>query len=178
MANDSSLANGREALVLVSEFASQSFSQASDALTALLTVAQKLLDYQTVLITQIDPVKAQLRIHEVLNTDPALTVPPGLQIPLTASPCQHVASSIQPFEAGDMFADPELALLPACKDMGAKAYVGVPVVMADGSFFGTMAGLDKGSKEQTPEHAEWLQILARLAALEIQRQEIKELVAS
>jgi GAF domain-containing protein len=77
-----------------------------------------------------------------------------------------------------MFADPELALLPACKDMGAKAYVGVPVVMADGSFFGTMAGLDKGSKEQTPEHAEWLQILARLAALEIQRQEIKELVAS
>ena len=165
-------------MALVAEFASQTFSQADDALNVLLVVAQKLLGYQTVLITQIDPVKSQLRIHAVLNTDPELTVPPGLQIPLTASPCQHVADSIQPFKAGDMFADPDLAMLPACKDMGAKAYAGVPVVIADGSFFGTLAALDKGSKEQSPEHVEWLQVLARLAALEIQRQEIKELVAS
>jgi hypothetical protein len=53
----------------------------------------------------------------------------------------------------------------------------VPVVVADGSFFGTLVGLDTRSVEQSPQHVEWLQVLARLAALEIQRQEIKELVA-
>ena len=77
-----------------------------------------------------------------------------------------------------MFADPGLAMLPACKDMGAKAYVGVPVVVADGSFFGTLVGLDTGFQEQSPEHVEWLQVLARLAALEIERQDIRELVAT
>src|SRR5215210_6735361 len=135
MTISSSGASRSDTLALVSEFASQTFAQAEDALNALLRVAQKILGYQTVLISQIDPEKSQLRIHAVLNTDPALTVPPGLQIPLTASPCQHVASSIQPFKAGDMFADPDLAMLPACKDMGAKAYLGVPVIAADGSFF-------------------------------------------
>ena len=69
-------------------------------------------------------------------------------------------------------------MLPACKDMGARAYVGVPVVVADGSFFGTLVGLDTGSKKQLPEHVEWLQVLARLAALEIQRQDTTEVVAS
>jgi GAF domain-containing protein len=166
------------ALELVSRFAARVFPQADDALNALLAVAQKILGYQTVLISQIDPERSQLRIHAVLNSDPALTVPPGLQIPLTASPCQHVAGSIQPFEADDMFSDPDLAMLPACKDMGARAYVGVPVVVADGSFFGTLVGLDTGSKKQLPEHVEWLQVLARLAALEIQRQDTKEVVAS
>ena len=51
-----------------------------------------------------------------------------------------MAGSIQPFVSVDMFADRDLAMLPAC--MGAKAYIGVPVVAADGSFFGTLVGLD------------------------------------
>ena len=52
-----------DALGLVSQFAAQTFSQADDALNALLAVAQKILGYQTVLISQIDPEKSQLRIH-------------------------------------------------------------------------------------------------------------------
>jgi diguanylate cyclase len=167
-----------DALGIVSQLAARTFSQPDDALNALLAVTQKILGYQTVLISQIDPAKSQLRIHAVLNGDPALTVSPGLQIPLTASPCQRVAGSIQPFEAANMSADPTLATLPACKDLGAKAYVGVPIIVADGSFFGTLVGLDADSKKQSQEHVEWLQVLARLAALEIQRQEIKELVAT
>ena len=77
-----------------------------------------------------------------------------------------------------MFSDPDLAMLPACKDMGARAYIGVPVVGADGSFFGTLVGLDTGSKKQLPEHVKWLQVLARLATLEIQRQDTKQIAAN
>jgi len=178
MATNKSTVSSTETLELVSELAARSFPRPDEALQAVLTVAQRILGYQTVLISQIDREKSQLRIHAVLNTDPALVVPPGLQIPLTASPCQHVAGSIQPFEAANMLADPALAVLPACKDLGAKAYVGVPVIAPDGSFFGTFAGLDTGSKEQLIEHVEWLQVLARLAAPEIQRQDVQELVVT
>jgi GAF domain-containing protein len=171
-------ASGSETLELVADFAARRFPGPDEALQALLEVAQRIVGYQTVLISQIDVQNSQLRIHAVLNTDPALVVPAGLQIPLTASPCQHVAGSIQPFEAANMFADPELAVLPACKDLGAKAYIGVPVVAPGGSFFGTLVGLDTGSKEHLIEHVEWLQVLARLAAPEIQRQDVQDLVVT
>ena len=64
---------------------------------------------------------SQLRVHAVKNADPALSVPQGLQIPLTASPCHHAAGSVEPFTSADMHADPELAGLPAAKDMGATS---------------------------------------------------------
>ena len=75
-----------------------------------------------------------------------MTVPPGLQIPLTASPGQHVPASVRPFLAGDLSADPQHAVLPAAKDMGARAYIGVPIVLADGTFFGALVGLDSRPK--------------------------------
>jgi GAF domain-containing protein len=145
-------------------------------LDAILAAAQQTIGYQTVLMSQIDRDQSLLRIHAVLNADPALTVPPGLQIPLTASPCQHVASSVQPFNAADMASDRDLALLPAAKDMGAKAYLGVPVVLGDGSFFGTFVGLDTRPQEQTAEQVQWFQVFARIAAGEVQRQTISQLV--
>ena len=54
-----------------------------------------------------------------------------------------------------MLSDPELMLLPAAKDMGATAYLGVPVVLADGTFFGTLVGLDTKPQESSPAHVQW-----------------------
>ncbi len=164
-------------IAAVANLASTSFDSAEEGLDAVLAAAQQVLGYQTVLMSQIDPEQSLLRIHAVQNTDPALTVPLGLQIPLTASPCQHVATSVRPFNASDMHADPDLALLPAAKDMGATAYLGVPVVLADGSFFGTLVGLDTRPQNQTAEQTQWMQILAGLAAAQVQRQGLKQLVA-
>jgi hypothetical protein len=128
-----------------------------------------------VLISEISTTHSQLRVHAVRNTDPALTVPQGLQIPLTDSPCKHVARSTAPFAHGDMHADADLAGLPAAKDLGATSYLGVPVLLADGSFFGTLVGLDLQAREPDPEQLAWLQVLARLAAWELQRQDARQL---
>jgi diguanylate cyclase len=164
------------ALAEVADFSSKGFADPDDALAALLDVVQKIIKFQTVLISEISTAKAQLRVHAVKNADPALTVPLGLQIPLSDSPCHHVASAGEPFTAADMHADLELAMLPAAKDMGATSYIGVPIVLADGSFFGTLVGLDIASKESPKELVQWLEILARLAALELQRQDARQLV--
>ena len=161
----------------VADLATKSFPDSDEALNGVLATAQQLIGYQTVLMSQVDREQSLLRIHAVLNTDPALTVPPGLQIPLTASPCQHVASSVLPFNASNMPTDAGLALLPACKDMGATAYMGVPVMLSDGSFFGTLVGLDTKEQAQTTEQTQWFQILARIAAGHIERQGVRQLVA-
>jgi GAF domain-containing protein len=164
------MAAGSTPVDLVAELAAQSFDRPEQAVDSLLGVLQQIIGFQTVLISDISRERSTLRIHAVRNSDPALTVPPGLEIPLTASPCQHVASSVSPFMSADMQADAGLAVLPAAKDMGAKSYIGVPILLADGSFFGTLVGLDTGSKDQPHEYILWMQILARLAALHVQRQ--------
>jgi hypothetical protein len=72
--------------------------------------------------------------------------------------------------SADMQADAGLAVLPAAKDMGAKGYIGVPVRCPDGSFFGTLVGLDTGLKDQPEAFVQWMQILARLASPYVEHQ--------
>jgi diguanylate cyclase len=164
------MATASEPLELVAGLAVRSFASPEEALDSVLEVLQQIIGFQTVMVSDINIERSTLRIHAVRNSDPALTVPPGLEIPLTASPCQHVASSTAPFMSGDMQADAGLAVLPAAKDMGAKGYIGVPVLLADGSLFGTLVGLDAGLKDQPKEYIQWMQILARVAAQHVQRQ--------
>jgi GAF domain-containing protein len=165
-----------DVLARVADHTSRTYAGADEALEALLVVAQQAVGYRTVLVTHIDVPQCLLQIHAVLNTDPALVVPAGLQIPMTASPCQHVATGVAPLAVADMQAVPDLAVLPAAKDMGARAYLGVPVLLADGTFFGTMAALDTSPQPPSDDHIRWLQLLARLAALEVQRQHVGQLV--
>lgn len=170
MTSDKNLADS-SALQLTADLAAQSFEDPGDALAAVLGVAQQITRFQTVLISEITTTTSTLRIHAVRNTDPALTVPAGLEIPLTASPCQHVAASVTPFTSMNMQDDAELSVLPAAKDMGASAYIGAPIVLADGSFFGTLVGLDTSPRgQEASEYMPWLQILAGLAAPQLQRQ--------
>lgn len=162
------------ALTLTAKVASETFGDPAEALEAILDAARRITGFQTVLLSEISTAECTLRIHAVQNSDPALTVPPGLQIPLTASPCQHVATSVQPFVSANMQANAELSVLPAAKDMGASAYIGVPVVLGDNSFFGTLVGLDTEPREESLEHIQWMQVLARMAAQQIERQRAAE----
>jgi GAF domain-containing protein len=169
MTIDGDVDAGAGALSLTATLASQTYKTNEDAVNAVLDVAQQITGFETVLISEISTARSELRIHAVENTQPGLTVPAGLTIPLTASPCQHVANSVSPFVSTDMHADAELAVLPAAKDMGATSYIGVPVVLADGSFFGTLVGLDTAAHERSQQTVEWMQILAQLAARHLER---------
>jgi GAF domain-containing protein len=162
------------ALASTAKVASETFGDPVEALEAILGAAQRITGFQTVLLSEISTEKGELCIHAVENSDPALTVPLGLKIPLASSPCQHVATSVEPFVSTNMQANAELSVLPAAKDMGASAYIGVPVVLGDGSFFGTLVGLDTEPHEESQEHIQWMQVLARIAAQQIERQRAAE----
>jgi GAF domain-containing protein len=161
---------GDDALALVANLTTQSFRTTDEAIQAVLAVLQRITGLDTTLVSQIDRSKSELRVLAAHNAAPSLTVPAGLQIPLSMSPCHRVAGSDQPFISADMREDPELAVLPAAKDLGACAYVGVPVVLADGAFFGTLVGLNTAPQANLGQHLHWMQILAQLAAFQIERQ--------
>ncbi len=160
----------RGALTLTAHLATQRFRTAEEALQALLVTLQQITGLQSVLITQIGKADSTLHVIAAYNTDPALTIPAGLQLPLMMSPCHRVAGSDEPFTMADLREDAELAVLPATKDLGACAYVGVPILRADGSFFGTLVGLDTTPQDQLSQHLPWMQILAQLAAFQLERQ--------
>jgi hypothetical protein len=157
------------ALALAAKAATQTNADPDEALDAILAAFQEVVDCQTVLTTHID--STDIHILKVLNTQPdALDVPEGLTIPRTASPCMHIAEDVAPYNSLDMHADPHLADLPAAKDMGATTYFGVPVLLPDGTFFGSFAALDTGKKDHSEDTTQAMQVLARLAGEQLARQ--------
>ena len=158
------------ALALTAGLTTTSFQSTDEAIQAVLAVVQHITGLETTLMTNIRKAESALHVIAVYNTDPALNVPAGLEIPLTMSPCRNVAGSDRPFISADMREDAELAALPAAKDLGACAYVGVPVFLADGSFYGTLVGLGRTPQDELDRHIRWMQILAQLAAFQIERQ--------
>ncbi len=113
---------------------------------------------------------SSLHVIAACNTDPALNLPAGLKIQLTMSPGRNVAGSDSPFTSADMREDAELPVLPTARDLGACAYVGVPVLLADGSFYGTLVGPGKTPRDELDRHIQWMQFLAQLAVFQIERQ--------
>ena len=105
-----------DALALTADLTTKSFQTADEAIQAVLTVVQQITGLETTLMTNISKADASLHVIATYNSDPALNVPAGLQIPLTMSPCRNVAGSDRPFISADMRQDAELAVLPAAKD--------------------------------------------------------------
>ena len=170
MATTTNRTGTRDALTLTAHLATQRFQTADEAIDALLVTLQQIIGLQSVLITQIDKAASTLQVLAAHNSDPALTIPAGLQLPLTMSPCHRVAGADEPFMMADLRDDAELAVLPATKDLGACAYVGVPIRRADGTFVGTLVGLDTTPQDQLSQHVPWMQILAQLGAFQLARQ--------
>ena len=61
--------------------------------------------------------------------------------------------------------------MPAVRGLGARAYVGVPVVLPDGSFFGTLCGVDPSPQTPREEAVGLLSVLARLLAFQFDREQ-------
>lgn len=81
----------------------------------------------------------------------------------------RVSGSVEPLAVTDMTSDPLTAQLPSTRELGARRYVGVPVVRADGSLFGTLCGLDPRAGETGRDVIAWMSVLARIIAFQFDR---------
>lgn len=61
--------------------------------------------------------------------------------------------------------------MPSTMDLGARAYVGVPVVRTDGTLVGTLCGLHSEARDIPAAGVQFLAVLGRLLAFQVEREE-------
>ena len=97
----------------------------------------------------------------------------GLCLPEEAGYCSAMLRGDLPSGVPDTADHPVSAALPVTAALGVGSYNGVPVVLADGTVHGTLCTLDRSTATEADSSArtETLAVLARLVALQVQRQQ-------
>ncbi|MEO7101785.1 MAG: ATP-binding protein [Gemmatimonadaceae bacterium] len=90
------------------------------------------------------------------------------EIRLAPSFCQHAILSASPLVVRDATADPGFADLPAVKDMGIRAYLGIPLVTEGGDALGSFCVFDTRPRDWTQQQIAILTDLAAAAMTEIE----------
>ena len=74
-----------------------------------------------------------------------------------------------------MQTDPEFSSHAAAElSPDIRSFIGVPVILSDGTFYGTLCAVDPASQALTRQQADLLTVLARLLATQIERQRVEE----
>ena len=93
--------------------------------------------------------------------------PPGRAVSLTHSMCQHVVASGEPMVVGDTRNHPLLRDNGAVTDLGAGAYLGVPIRSPSGHVLGTLCAVDVEAREWSVDDVATLLATASAAQGEI-----------
>ncbi len=96
----------------------------------------------------------------------------GTVFPVSHSFCSGIAGSVEPrpLLIENTYADPVLASHPAAALFPTiGSYLGVPLVLADETLFGTLCVVDPEPRTFPPEQVGFLVVLARLLATQIER---------
>jgi DNA-binding NarL/FixJ family response regulator/signal transduction histidine kinase len=83
-----------------------------------------------------------------------------------------VIGSVEPMIINDVQQIDDFQDIPAVAVFGMRAYIGVPIVLADGGIYGTLCALDRTPQQKTHRELDALLILARLLASQLDRQQI------
>lgn len=96
-------------------------------------------------------------------------MPPLRETPVEYSLCQHAVGAGAVVAIPDTLADPRVRDIPVVTRYGVRAYVGVPLVTADGHTLGALCALDTRVRAWTAGEIETLADLAAVAVAEIER---------
>ncbi|HWH45015.1 MAG TPA: HD domain-containing phosphohydrolase [Thermoleophilaceae bacterium] len=95
----------------------------------------------------------------------------GTEIPLTDSYCQRMLDGVIPNAIGDAHSVPAVSDLEVTESAGIAAYVGVPVVLSDGTLYGTLCCADHDEKSLGGREVQFVRLLAKLAARAVERED-------
>ncbi len=93
------------------------------------------------------------------------------QTPESHSLCLRVVDSAQPFVIGDTRARPEMRDTPAVVTLGVVAYIGMPLVSADGHVLGALCAIDHEPRAWSDAEISTMADLARAVTSELQLRE-------
>jgi diguanylate cyclase (GGDEF)-like protein len=94
----------------------------------------------------------------------------NLAIPLGDAFCSHMAEDRAPRLCNDVSRDSVYATLPMQDRVGARAYLGVPVELSDGTRVGSLAALRHSAERFTDADEQLFLMLARVLGSELERE--------
>jgi diguanylate cyclase (GGDEF)-like protein len=111
-------------------------------------------------------------IHRIVDTrnGTGVGLRSNLAIPLGDAFCSHMAEDRAPRVCNDVNRDPVYASLPMQKRVGARAYLGVPLELSDGTRVGSLAALRHTVEPFTDADEQLFLMLARVLASELERE--------
>lgn len=136
-------------------------------LEVLLALVAEALDMDLVLVGHVNP--NTYTATAAFCRDPAIPLTKGSEIPIGDTYCREEITARAPFAIGDAAVDPTYREHPGYRKFGLRAYVGVPLLLEDGSLYGTLCATDTRPKEITPEMVDRILLLSGLVAVEISR---------
>ncbi|HWC27669.1 MAG TPA: HD domain-containing phosphohydrolase [Solirubrobacteraceae bacterium] len=138
---------------------------ASRGIAAALAAAREVLGMDIAYLSEFGAGSQQVR-----DTDgPAdvFNLQQGTSVPLEQSYCRRMVEGAIPNAIPDARAHPVLGELEVTEEAGIGSYIGVPVRLRDGQFYGTLCCVSRETHPLTRSDVAFMHILARLAAGQI-----------
>src|SRR5688572_5648724 len=157
------------AITAAAQASSASYRSFADATRAVLDMLERHMPEATLFLAHLD--RGQF-IHRIVDTRKGgeFGLRSNLAIPLGDAFCSHMAEDRAPRLCNDVARDPVYASLPMQDRVGARAYLGVPLELSDGTRVGSLAALRHSSEPFTDADEQLFLMLARVLASELERE--------
>jgi signal transduction histidine kinase len=165
--NQAGASDTNDMLAALADISTTDFSNPAELTATYLSAIQHLLGVRGVLITQL--VDGAITISASSSTEWEL--PPGKGFAFEGSFCQYVQNSGAPLIIADALHDTRVNNIAMRSELGIRAYLGVPIYMPDGSFYGTVCAVDPLPRAFSQPQVDLLRIIAGHLAIAAERQQ-------
>jgi diguanylate cyclase (GGDEF)-like protein len=148
---------------------SATYRSFADATRSVLDLLERHLPDAVLYLAHLDRSQATHRIVDARNGS-GVGLRSNLAIPLGDAFCSHMAEDRAPRLCNAVGRDPVYRDLPMQEQVGARAYLGVPLELSDGTRVGSLAALRHSVAGFTDADEQLFQMLARVLASELERE--------
>ncbi len=156
----------------LSQLAGTRFESVDDATEAVLVTMTDLLGMRTSWVTELDSAACDLTVKQSHTEPGGFDMHPGAAAPVAATFCSAIINAVEPrpLIIEDVRNHPQFSQCLAAKTFPrVGSYVGVPIMLSDGTLHGTLCASDAAPTRITPQQAQLLSVLSRLLATQIER---------
>lgn len=162
---------------VLSAVAERGYNSAGEAAQAILRLIRELVGLRVCVLTRVDLESNTLTVVDALD-DADVGIVTGMVVPASEMPCDFVVRSATSLQEYDLDAHPFFRDMPARAKLGLRSYIGVPLRRSDGTVWGTLTATDTRVQAMQESHLQTLMVLARLVALEFEREEQRAALAA
>ncbi|HET9739456.1 MAG TPA: GAF domain-containing protein, partial [Solirubrobacteraceae bacterium] len=148
---------------------SATYRSFADATRSVLDLLERHLPDAVLYLAHLDRAQATHRIVDARNGG-GVGLRSNLAIPLGDAFCSHMAEDRAPRLCNAVGRDPIYRDLPMQEQVGAQAYLGMPLELSDGTRVGSLAALRHSVAGFTDADEQLFQMLARVLASELERE--------